>query len=156
MKFTLRFTIVSMLILSVVRGQAPFIEEPKRQRDLREATFRYMFHHYNYGPYVKFFCIRSERPLPESFLGRFAEIRPRVYWASDCEITGPMNGVKQKKTGESGMRMSILDIRWINAQNAEVRVEAFSDGIAANWNMLRISLRDGRWVVVSDKSIGVS
>ncbi len=137
-------------------SQSPFADESPVKVNLREAVFRYMFQHYNYGSYVKVFCIQPERPQPERFLLRFANVKPHVVWASDCELAGPMNGVKYKKTGESGMRMTLVTVQWISGGEAEARVEAFSDGIAANWNILRIVFKDGRWIVKSDKLDGVS
>jgi hypothetical protein len=139
-----------------ISAQAPFADESPEKSNLREVIFRYMFEHYNYGSYVKVFCIQPEQPQPERFLLRFADSRPRVVWASDCEPTGPMNALKKKKTGESGMRMTVISIRWIGGQEAEAKVEAFSDGIAANWNTLRILFKEGRWIVKSDKVDAVS
>jgi hypothetical protein len=115
-----------------------------------------MLDHYDYGPGVKVFCIQAERPLPESFLRRFSSNKPHVVWASDCELTGPMNGVKQRKTGERGVRMTVMSIEWVSGQEAEAKVSAFSDGIAANWNILRVVFKEGRWIVKSDKPDGVS
>ena len=140
----------------LVNAQAPFAEESKAKTDLREAIFRYMFAHYNYGPYVKVLCIEPEGPQPESFLARFAGHNPRVVWSSECDTTGSMNGIRHKKTGESGMRMSVLSIKWISGVEAEAKVEAFSDGIAANWNTLRLVYKDGHWNVKSDRVDGVS
>jgi hypothetical protein len=159
MKATPRLTLVFLILLSFpfkTYSQALFAEESPTKTDLREAVFRYMFEHYNYGRDVKVFCIQPERPLPESFLLRFSGNRPRVVWVSDCELTGAMNGVKQKKTGERGVRMSVMSIEWIGGQEAEVKVSAFSDGIAANWNILRVVFKEGRWVIKSDKPNGVS
>jgi hypothetical protein len=152
---------VSILLLcsSFVLGvtaQAPFADESPEKSNLREAIFRYMFEHYNYASHVKVFCIQPEQPQPEGFLLRLAGSKHRVVWASDCELTGPMKAVKEKKTGESGMRMTVISIRWIGGQEAEAKVEAFSDGIAANWNTLRIVLKEGRWFVKSDKIDAVS
>jgi hypothetical protein len=139
-----------------ISAQAPFADESPEKSNLREAIFRYMFEHYNYGSYVKVFCIQPEQPQPEKFLLRFANSKPGVVWASDCELAGPMNAVKQKNTGQSGMRMAIMSIRWICGEKAEAKVEAFSDGIAANWNTLRIVFKDGGWIVKSDKLDAVS
>jgi hypothetical protein len=152
---------VSILLLcssfvSSVSAQAPFADESPEKSNLREAIFRYMFEHYNHGPYVKVFCMQPEQPQPEKFLLRFADSKPRVVWASDCELTGPMNAVKQKKTAESGIRMSILTIHWVSEREAEAKIEAFSDGIASNQNTLRIVLKERRWIVASDKVDGVS
>ncbi len=160
MRTTLFMTLVFLIIFSFPfnsYSQAPFAEESPAKTDLREAVFRYMFGHYNYGPDVKVFCIQPERPLPESFLLRFSgNNKPRVVWVSDCELTGAVNGVKQKKTGERGVRMTVMSIEWIGGQEAEAKVSAFSDGIAANWNVLRVVFREGRWIVKSDKLDGVS
>jgi len=148
--------LLCLLFAPSLSSQSPFTDESPVKVNLREAIFRYMFQHYNYGSYVKVFCIQPERPQPERFLFRFADIQPRVVWASDCELAGPMNGVKYKKTGESGMRMTLISVQWINGGDAEARVEAFSDGIASNWNTLRIVSKEGRWIVKSDKLDGVS
>jgi hypothetical protein len=148
--------LLCLSIVSRISAHAPFSDESPEKSNLREAIFRYMFEHYNYGPYVKVFCIQPEQPQPEKFLLRFADSKPRVVWASDCELTGPMNAVKQKKTAESGMRMSILTIHWISEREAETKIEAFSDGIASNQNTLRIVLKEGHWIVKSDKLDGVS
>lgn len=139
-----------------VHSQAPFADESKDKANLPEAIFRYMFVQYNYGPYVKVLCIQPERPLPEEFLSRFVDHKPRVVWSSECAATGAMNSVRHKKTGESGMVMSVLSIEWINGSEAEAKVEAFSDGLAANWNTLRMIYKRGRWTVKSDKLDGVS
>jgi len=48
--------------------------------------------------------------------------------------------------------MTVMSIEWISGQEeAEAKVGAFSDGIAANWNILRIVFKEGRWIVKSDK-----
>jgi hypothetical protein len=160
MNLVRRLRLLPLLCLSLasnVFSQFPFSPESPTKTDLREAIFRYMFERYNYGKDVKVFCIQPERPLPESFLRRFSGNKPHVVCVSDCELTGPMNGVKQKKTGERGIRMTVMTIEWISGQEeAEAKVGAFSDGIAANWNILRIVFKEGRWIVKSDKLDGVS
>jgi len=115
-----------------------------------------MFNHYNYGASVKFYCIAAERPLPDSFIHRFSQSKPHIVWAFECDNSGPMNSIRYIKTGERGLLMKIKSIEWVSGQEAEVKVEAFSDGIAANWNILRMILREGRWKVAKDKSDGVS
>lgn len=115
-----------------------------------------MFKRYNYGSYVKVFCIQPDTAQPQRFLSRFANVKPHVVWASDCDNFGPMMSVREKSSGDSGMRISIQKIEWINGNEAEAKVEAFSDGIAANWNTLRIVFQAGGWVVKTDKLTGVS
>jgi hypothetical protein len=148
--------ILSFLSDGITQGQNPFAFESPVQTDLRAQVFRYMFAHYYYGPEVKFFCIQSERPLPESFIQRFAGTKPRVIWATDCDSTGPTNSIKNKKTGEYGMRMGLQEIKWIGRYRAEVKVEAFSDGLASNSDTLRVIYKDDHWVVTSDRITGVS
>ena len=143
-------------LMSVARSQAPFAEESPINAEVREVVFRYMFDHYNYGAHVKVYCIEAERPLPDSFIQRFSQIKPHVVWAFECDNSGPMMSIRNKKTGESGMRMTILSIQWIKRQEAEVKVSAFSDGIAANWNTLRVLFGQGHWKIVNDKLDGVS
>jgi hypothetical protein len=159
MKTTILLSLVFLTVISFPINsypQAPFAEESPAKTDLREAVFRYMFAHYDYVPDVKVFCLQPERPLPENFILRFSGNKPHVVWVSDCELTGAMNGVKQKGTGERGIRMTIIDIQWIRGNEARVKVEAFSDGIAASWNSLRVVFKEGHWKVVKDKVEGVS
>ncbi|MGB6884043.1 MAG: hypothetical protein WBE10_08370, partial [Candidatus Acidiferrum sp.] len=137
-------------------AQAPFAEESPLKTDLREAIFRYMFKTYNYGAYVKVYCIQPERILPERFLQRFSAEKIPVIWATDCDNGGPMNSIREKKTGKPGMRMTILSLRMIRGDEAEAEVDAFSDGIAANWNTLRLTRVGSKWVVTVDKLTSVS
>src|SRR5262249_2556530 len=98
----------------------------------------------------------AERPLPESFLKRFAQEKVRVVWSSQCEYTGPMNGFQDKETHRRALLMKIIDIRWADGREVEGQVEAFSDGIAANWNTLHLKFENGRWSVKVYKVDGVS
>lgn len=67
-----------------------------------------------------------------------------------------MNGIIERKTGKRAVRMTIQGIRWISSIEAEANVEAYSDGIAANSNILRITRGKGRWVVKQDQPNGIS
>src|SRR5271156_443860 len=154
--------IFSMALISVFSfvgvafGQTPFAPEPPARTELRETIFRYMFEHFSYGPDVKVLCIQRETPQPERFLLRFSANQHRVVWASACEMFGPMNGLKETKSGERAVRMTIISIESINSHEAEVHVEAFSDGIAANRNVLRMARENGHWIVKRDTPNGVS
>jgi hypothetical protein len=159
MKPAPRLIVVLLIILSLPfnsYSQAPFADESPVKTDLREAVFRYMFDHYNYGRYVKVYCIAAERPVPDAFIQRCSQIKPHVVGAFDCDRSAPMSSVRNKKTGETGMLLTIIDIQSIRGDEAKVKVEAFSDGIAANWNTLRIIFKEGHWKVVKDKVDGVS
>ena len=115
-----------------------------------------MFKTYNYGAYVKVYCIQPERILPERFLQRFSGEKIPVVWATDCDNGGVMNSIREKKTGRSGMRMTIVSLRFIRGDEAEAEVEAFSDGIAANWNTLGLVRQGSKWAVKTDKLTNVS
>ena len=156
--FRLLITIASLQLLLTPRifAQASFAEEPPLKTDLREAIFRYMFKTYNYGAYAKVYCIQPERILPERFLQRFSGEKLPVIWATDCDYNGAMNSIREKKTGKPGMRMTILKLQVIRADEAEANVEAFSDGIAANWDTLHLVREGGKWIVKKDKLTGVS
>jgi hypothetical protein len=144
------------LLTACAFAQAPFAEESPVKADLREAIFRYMFKTYNYGEYVKVYCIQSERILPEQFLQRFSGEKIPVVWATDCDYAGATNSVQEKKTKKFGMRMTIVSLRFIRGDEAEAQVEAYSDGIAANSNTLRLVRGESKWVVKVDKLTGVS
>ncbi len=137
-------------------AQAPFAEDSLLKTDLRETIFRYMFKTYNYGSYVKVYCIQPERILPERFLQRFSGEKIPVVWATDCNYIGAWNSVQEKKTGKTGMRMTILSLQMTRGDKAEAEVEAYSDGIAANSNTLRLVREGSKWIVKSDKLTGVS
>jgi hypothetical protein len=159
MRIALRLALVFLIFLSISAdsySQAPFAQESSARSDLREAVFRSVFDHYTDDASVKFYCIAAERPLPDSFIHRFSQSKPHVVWAFECDNSGPMNSIRYSKTGERGLLMKIRSIEWISGQEAEVRVEVFSDGIAANWNTLSMILNEGRWKVAKDKSDGVS
>src|SRR5262249_33082424 len=111
--------------------------------------------HYSYGASVKVFCIRTEGPVEDKFVRRFAADKVPVVWNSECE-SGPMGIVREKKSGSKGMRMSIVSFAWLNGTEAEAKVEAFSDGLAANDNTLRVKFRKREWLVVHDRLDGVS
>ena len=155
-RFLIAIVLLWTLQIPCAFAQAPFAEESPVKADLREAIFRYMFKTYNYGPYVKVYCIQPERILPERFLQRFSGEKIPVVWATDCDFSGAMNSVQEKKTGRFGMRMTIVRLRFIRGDEAEAEVEAFSDGIAANSNTLRLTREGYKWVVKADKLTGVS
>jgi len=114
-----------------------------------------MFKNYNYGPSVKVLCIKTEKPLPEAFVKRFSDNQPPVVWASECTVDA-LPGAKEKKTGKRAIVMSIESIVWNKGDEAEVNVEAYSDGLAANWNRLTVVYKGGIWVVKKDHPTGVS
>lgn len=147
---------VSLLLALGANAKSQFSLEPRQKLALREAIFRHMFRHYSYGASVKVYCIAAERPLPDEFIRRFDGVKPRVVCSAECDNSGPMNAIVHKKSGEHGMLMKIVELHWESGDHAEAEVEAFSDGIAANWNILQLHLQDGRWVVKSNKLRGVS
>jgi hypothetical protein len=120
-------------------SQSPFAEESTLLTNLRESVFRYMFDHYKSGA---IYCIAADRPLPEKFLSRFSGSNPPVVRSSDCSKDA-LRGVKEIKTGRRGVLMSIKSINWNKGDEAEVDVEAYLDGLAANWNKLTVVYKDG-------------
>jgi len=140
----------------VALAQVPFSEESATKTDLREAIFRYLFKKYDYGPGVKVLCIKPDRPLPESFLRRFADSKLPVIWISDCDNSGPMNSMREKKTGYRALLVSIHVLQFLDGDQAQAEVEVFSDGIAANSNTLTLVRKENRWSVKSDKLTSVS
>jgi hypothetical protein len=153
---TISLLVILISCASKLSAQQPLGGEEPTKTDLREAIFRYMFIQYNYGASVKVLCIAPERPLPDSFILRFSNVKPRVVWSFNCDNSGPMNGVREKKTGARGMRMSIISVRLLDGHHGEAKVEAFSDGIASNRNALQVIFSEGHWSVVQDKTEGVS
>jgi hypothetical protein len=156
LRLLIAIVMLQPLLTPCAFAQAPFAEESPAKTDLREAVFHYMFKTYNYGAYVKVYCIQPERILPERFLQRFSAEKLPVVWATDCDNGGVMNSIREKKTGKPGMRMAILSLRIIRGDEAEAEVEALSDGIAANWNTLRLTREESKWIVKVDKLTDVS
>jgi hypothetical protein len=64
-----------------------------------------------------------------------------------------MMSVREKSSGDSGVRLSIARIARISGNEAEAKLQAFSDGTA---NTLRIVFRAGSWIVKTDQLTGVS
>lgn len=159
MFFGRRLILALIALLAAVQpfcAQVPFAEVPRVKADVREAIFRYMLDRYNYGGSIKVLCIQADTLLPDRFLSRFAKYNPPVVWAADCETGGLWSNVRLKKTGEPGELMTISLVRWISGEEAEAKVEAFCDGIAANWNTLRVVRSEGQWKVKGDKLDSVS
>jgi hypothetical protein len=63
---------------------------------------------------------------------KFSAFNPRAHRRIDCDNSGPMMSVREKSRGDSGVRMSIEKIARISGNEAEAKLQAFSDGIAAN------------------------
>lgn len=147
---------IAVSLCAAISAQTPFVEESALKTRLREAIFRYMFSTYRYGGDVKTYYIQPELPQADKFLRRFADSKVRVVWASDCNLSGPMNAAREKKTGGRALIMSLESLYWTSGNEADAKVEAFSDGIAANWNTLHLVLNNRQWVVISDKVDDIS
>jgi hypothetical protein len=52
--------------------------------------------------------------------------------------------------------MSLERLCWTSGNEADAKVEAFSDGIAADWNTLHLVLKNRQRVVISDKVDDIS
>jgi uncharacterized protein (TIGR02996 family) len=113
--------------------------------DVRATVFRAMLREGSTGSGA-FLQVEDRRdPSPyllASLLERYAGVQP----ASAAEQGS--EGVFDKKTGERGWLASIHSLEWVAEGRCNVEGSAFFDGLAAQGNLYRVGIDDGRWAVL--------
>lgn len=177
---------ISIIVIStVVIVSFSFYKNPPARRvqedNIRETVLRYQFQHngsgiqQNAGAYyislydegvepaspVKEFALIVhalvfDRPgVPsDGFIRRFRGHSPPVKKVSQCILE--INGIRDRKTGQRGLMLSVGRIKWINDQTVEVNGGYYEGGMSASGNTYRVVRREKTWVVVSDKLEWVS
>jgi len=126
--------------------------------DIREATFRYQFSRNASGQQqnaqVYFLSIiiagneKSEDPSDE-FMKRFAGHKPRVAKGSESR-TSMEEGVRDKVTGEKGLRFHVEEVRWKSDTEVEADGGYYEAGLSASGNTYFLRKKKGKWVVERD------
>ena len=122
----------------------------REQDDIREAVFRYQFHHNSsiQGTKVAVYCLSVEKAddPPDGFMQRFAGLTPSVRKISECTAE-PYKGVAEKSTGKRGLIFRVKSIKWISQAEAEVIGGYYEDGLSASGNTYTVTKTKGRWRV---------
>lgn len=117
--------------------------------DIREAMFRHHIEKHGERIYfLAFFDIETgmrEDPS-DTFMKRFAGQIPRVAKESESQASD-YKGLRDKKTGEQGVSLTISAIRWVSDTEVQVHSGYYSGGTGAERGTYFLKKKDGRWVV---------
>jgi len=135
--------------------------------DIREATFRYQFGEHSslnnpyylsvsgeYGTLISGKYGKQSDP-PANFMKRFAENKPPVKMASECN-TSADKGVVDKMTGERGIIFETGAIEWISDTDAEISGSYYANGLAASGNTYYLKKVNGKWKVIKSVMVWIS
>lgn len=120
-----------------------------QQDDIREAVFRDMFARHGRDPRMKIYFLENlNRPYqdpPAAFLKRFAGNTPPVKGASQVKQHDFV--VRDRRTGEQGMRFWVSQIRRITPMRVRVRGGYDWNGRAGSMIEDEVARSGDRWVV---------
>jgi len=130
-----------------------------QEDDIREAVFRWYISH-SYSPGSLYFLQlgwgNDPKDPSDQFMKRFSDIRARVRKYSQSTSTptpysasGPSK-VIEKKTGKSGVIISVADIWWIGDDKVAVEGDWFLHGRAGADSVFRVQRLRGRWTVTKE------
>jgi hypothetical protein len=128
--------------------------------DIREAVFRWQFDHNASGQQKKaqvYFLAIGEKgdDLTDEFMKRFADHKPPVRKVSACSSDAG-KGVRDKKTGETGLIFRIRKIEWKSDTQVEVKGGYYEGGLSASGNTYTVKKENGKWKVTNDKMDWIS
>lgn len=127
--------------------------DEKEVSEVRVAAFRYMFkHNASAGQQtVSAYCIGiGDNDPPAEFLARLRDVRPTVKPLSACSASASA-GVIDKSTGKRGLMFRVdEEIRWVNADHAEIDGGYYEAGLSASGNTYFAQRKNGHWVVLKD------
>ena len=131
-----------------------------QEDDIREAVFRYQFHHNASAlqQEAKVYCLAVGRKLgdpTDEFMRRFRNDKPAVRKASSCDLmTG--NGVVERRTGNQGIELEIASLKWISDSEVEVEGGYYEGNMSSSGNLYTVNERDGKWRVTKDQMQSIS
>lgn len=117
--------------------------------DIREAMFRH--HMEKRGKRIYFLALvdieKGKREDPsDAFMKRFAGQIPRVAKESESQASD-YEGLRDKKSGEPGVSLTISTIRWVSDTEVHVRSGYYSGGTGAARATFFLKKKDERWLV---------
>ncbi len=146
--------LISTLLITILAGAAeklvaaPYdaaITEAQAQ-DIAEATFRYQFAHNVSAQKQKapayFLRLFDKDPSPE-FLNRFKNHKPPVKKGAEFVIG-------------KGLKFFIERIKRVSETKVEVSGGYYEGYESASGNTYTVELKDGKWVVTSDKMVEIA
>jgi hypothetical protein len=124
-----------------------------RERDVREAALRYMFRKNASGQQQQahVYCIGfvDDTDPPAEFIARLGDVRPIVKPLSACDASAE-DGVTDKASGQHGLEFRIDQVRWIDADHAEIEGGYYEGSLSASGNTYYLQRKHRAWVVVKD------
>jgi len=147
-KLILSVLIFLLACTSPCFGQA---NNKSREADILESVFRYQIAHcYRYRSPETYFLSYANQDPSDELMARFASSGTRVMKRSQ------FRHFKNPDTGKWSIILSVSYIDFQSAGRADVRGACTAASLDAYDYLYRVSLRNGRWVVVHRKLIGVS
>lgn len=135
------------------------ISRTAQEDDIREAVFRYQFNHNASGlqqnAKIYFLSLSRKKDPEDRFLKRFKDLPKAVKKASEAEASA-LEGVKDRKTGESGLIFFVGRIKWVKDVQVEVGGGYYENGLSASSNTYYVVKKNNKWVVIKDKMHEIS
>lgn len=82
---------------------------------------------------------------------RFSEHKPSVRKVSAC--SAGVDGVRDKKTGETGLIFRVNSIKWKSLTEVDVEGGYYEAGQSGSGNTYTLKKEKGKWKVTSDKMV---
>ncbi len=147
------------------QGGSPHLqgrEEAHRNHDedeTREAVFRYQFANNRAGAKAYetlfFLSVEDGSDPTDDFMERFRNSGHRVRKVSQCACL-PLDGVRDRETGEAGVILNAWGITWITEDEAEVEGGHYRHGLSSSGNYYRVVREGGRWTVKEERNLWIS
>ena len=153
-------TQISLLSAFAWLGVAADNARENQTDDIREAVFRWQFDHnasgQNKKAQVYFLGIGDRGGDPtDEFMKRFADHKPPVRKVSACSADAG-KGVRDKKTGETGLIFRVTKIEWKSDTEVRVKGGYYEAGLSASGNTYTVKKENGKWKVTKDKMDWIS
>ena len=150
------FIVLAFASLGVAADKA----REDQENDIREAVFRYQFHHYNpplqktAGAYYLGVGEKITDPSDE-FMKRFTDHKPPVRKISTVHYV-PDKGIFDNKTEVQGLAFIIRSLKWISDTEVEVSGKCYEGPVSATGNIYTVKKENGKWKVTKDKMVWIS
>ncbi|MDX2271423.1 MAG: hypothetical protein NW237_05665 [Cyanobacteriota bacterium] len=127
------------------------------EENIAETVFYYQLQTRYKDNYKSYFLALEQHNDPsEEFMQRFAD-NPKVKRLSQSTLGMPPYGGSQvvdKETGEPGLILRVMAIKWIDDKEVEVRGSFFSgDGQIYSYHLQQ---ENGHWAVIASECIAIS
>ena len=134
------------------------VEDPSPELDVIEATFRFQLEEYAQHAtrfdYIFLELARNQDP-PAELLARFAGHTPPVVPISQSKPDKWL-GPHHKSDDGKGFILGVTSVRWIDVDTAEVKGGYHRGNRGSSWHTFEARRREGKWVIVSDRTYAAS